>query len=139
LDPARRPPTLARLASRWLTPKRSIALGIRTGERGAGWNPLSGGLTLGRIAREPHGIDLGPLQPCLPQRLWSRDKRIELVPALLRDDLHRLAATFTDVPADTPRSAHQQFLVAQQPADGQRPAALYAADPSDRCRVTVAN
>jgi anaerobic selenocysteine-containing dehydrogenase len=114
LDPARRPPTLARLASRWLTPKRSIALGIRTGERGAGWNPLSGGLTLGRIAREPHGIDLGPLQPCLPQRLWSRDKRIELVPALLRDDLHRLAATFTDVPTDTPRGSERMSLIGRR-------------------------
>lgn len=114
LDPARRPPTLARLASRWLTPKRSIALGIRTGERGAGWNPLSGGLTLGRIAREPHGIDLGPLQPCLPQRLWSRDKRIELVPALLRDDLHRLAATFTGVPTDTPRGSERMSLIGRR-------------------------
>jgi anaerobic selenocysteine-containing dehydrogenase len=114
LDPARRPPALARLASRWLTPKRSIALGIRTGERGAGWNPLSAGLTLGRIAREPHGIDLGPLQPCLPQRLWSRDKRIELVPALLRDDLHRLAATFSDVPADPPSGSERMSLIGRR-------------------------
>ncbi len=114
LDPARRPPALARLASRWLTPKRSIALGIRTGERGAGWNPLSAGLTLGRIAREPHGIDLGPLRPCLPQRLWSRDKRIELVPALLRDDLHRLAATFTDAPVDTLRGSDRMSLIGRR-------------------------
>lgn len=114
LDPARRPPALTRLASRWLTPKRSIALGIRTGERGAGWNPLSAGLTLGRIAREPHGIDLGPLQPCLPQRLWSRDKRIELVPALLRDDLHRLAATFSDVPADPPSGSERMSLIGRR-------------------------
>ena len=114
LDPARRPPALARLASRWLTPKRSIALGIRTGERGAGWNPLSAGLTLGRIAREPHGIDLGPLQPCLPQRLWSRDKRIDLVPALLHDDLHRLAATFTDAPVDTPRGSDRMSLIGRR-------------------------
>ncbi len=114
LDPARRPPALARLASRWLTPKRSIALGIRTGERGAGWNPLSAGLTLGRIAREPHGIDLGPLRPCLPQRLWSRDKRIDLVPALLHDDLHRLAATFTDAPVDTPRGSDRMSLIGRR-------------------------
>ena len=114
LDPARRPPALARLASRWLTPKRSIALGIRTGERGAGWNPLSAGLTLGRIAREPHGIDLGPLQRSLPQRLWSRDKRIDLVPALLRDDLRRLAATFTDAPTDTPRESDQMSLIGRR-------------------------
>jgi anaerobic selenocysteine-containing dehydrogenase len=114
LDPARRPPALARLVSRWLTPKRSIALGIRTGERGAGWNPLSRGLTLRRIAREPHGIDLGPLQRSLPQRLWSRDKRIDLVPALLRDDLRRLAATFTDAPADTPRESDRMSLIGRR-------------------------
>ena len=114
LDPARRPPALARLASRWLTPKRSIALGIRTGERGAGWNPLSAGLTLGRIAREPHGIDLGPLQRSLPQRLWSRDKRIDLVPALLRDDVRRLAATFTDAPVDTPRGSDRMSLIGRR-------------------------
>ena len=108
LDPARRPAALTRLATRWLTPKRTIALGIRTGERGAGWNPLSDGLTLGRIAREPHGIDLGPLQPSLPQRLWTPNKRIDLVPTLLRQDLSRLADTFADVQAE---------VTADKPAD----------------------
>lgn len=114
LDPARRPPALTRLATRWLTPKRTIALGIRSGERGAGWNPLSGGLTLSRIAREPHGIDLGPLQPSLPQRLWTQDKRVHLVPTLLREDLHRLVATFTPVPAEAEQAADRMRLIGRR-------------------------
>ena len=114
LDPARRPPMLARLANRWLTPKRTVALGIRTGERGAGWNPLSGGLTLGRIARSPHGIDLGPLQPSLPQRLWKPDKRIELVPALLRQDLARLTAAFAQPPSPAAQPSDRMSLIGRR-------------------------
>ena len=90
IDPARRPPLAKRLLSRWLTPRRSIALGIRLGPRGAGWNPFAGKLSLGRILRHPHGIDLGPLEPCLPARLQSRNARIDLLPQALVADLERL-------------------------------------------------
>lgn len=89
-DRSRRRPWLERLRSRWLTPRRAIALGLRFGPYGAGWNPLGGGLTLAKVAAAPHGIDLGPLQPCLPDRLFTRDKTIALVPPVLRDDLSRL-------------------------------------------------
>jgi anaerobic selenocysteine-containing dehydrogenase len=89
-DPARRAGWAARLMSRWLTPKRSVALGIRLGSRGAGWNPFSRGLTLSKIAAQPHGLDLGPLEPCLPQRLKTPGRRIDLAPAPLVADLQRL-------------------------------------------------
>jgi len=90
-DPARRPGWAARLTSRWLTPKRSVALGIRLGSRGAGWNPFSRGLTLSKVAAHPHGLDLGPLEPCLPQRLKTPDRRIGLAPQALVADLQRLS------------------------------------------------
>ena len=90
-DPARRPGWVARLTSRWLTPKRSVALGIRLGSRGAGWNPFSRGLTLSKVAAHPHGLDLGPLEPCLPQRLKTPDRRIGLAPQPLVADLQRLS------------------------------------------------
>lgn len=90
IDPVRRPAFIKRRLARWLTPKRSIALGLRLGPRGAGWNPFSGKLTLSRLLRHPHGIDLGPLEPCLPDRLQSRDGRIRLLPAVLVTDLERL-------------------------------------------------
>lgn len=89
-DPARRGSLKQRLASRWLTPRRTLALGLRLGPHGAGWNPLSGGLTLSRLARQPHGVDLGPLEPCLPGRLATPGRRIDLAPAPLVGDLVRL-------------------------------------------------
>ena len=92
LDPARRPGLSSRLLSRWLTPKRSVALGIRLSGRGAGWNPFSRGLTLSKVAAQPHGIDLGPLEPCLPGRLKTPARRIDLAPKTLVADLQRLSA-----------------------------------------------
>ena len=90
LDPARRASLRERLLGRWLTPRRSVALGIRLGGRGAGWNPLARGLTLGKVLRQPHGIDLGALEPCLPNRLQTRNRRIDLAPQPLLADLARL-------------------------------------------------
>src|ERR1019366_6708120 len=50
------------------------------------------GLSLKRLLREPHGVDLGPLVPCLPGRLRTEDKRIHLAPTELVADLPRLEA-----------------------------------------------
>lgn len=47
------------------------------------------GLSLDQLTDQPHGIDLGPLQPCLPQRLFIPDKRIPLAPEALLQDLAR--------------------------------------------------
>jgi anaerobic selenocysteine-containing dehydrogenase len=38
------------------------------------------GLTLKKVIAEPHGIDLGPLQPMLARRIFTRDRRIQLMP-----------------------------------------------------------
>jgi len=89
-DLKRRPGLVDRLRSRWLTPERVLALGLRFGPRGAGWNPLSKGLNLSRLARLPHGIDFGPLEPCLPGRM-AVGTRIQLAPELLVADVERLA------------------------------------------------
>ncbi|HTM20094.1 MAG TPA: molybdopterin-dependent oxidoreductase [Kofleriaceae bacterium] len=50
------------------------------------------GLTLSRLQAQPHGVDLGPLQPRLPDYLYSRDKRIDLAPRIYQQDLPRLLA-----------------------------------------------
>jgi len=38
----------------------------------------------------PHGIDLGDLQPSLPHRLFTKDKKIDLAPEIFINDLKRL-------------------------------------------------
>lgn len=48
------------------------------------------GMSLDRLKEAPHGIDLGPLKPCLPQRLFTKDKKIQLAPELLTSDIERL-------------------------------------------------
>ncbi len=37
-------------------------------------------MTLDKLKKSPHGLDLGELQPCLPQRLFHKDKRLQLTP-----------------------------------------------------------
>jgi anaerobic selenocysteine-containing dehydrogenase len=57
-------------------------------------------LSLERLEGAPHGIDLGALEPRLPERLFTPDRRIRLVPPVLEADLVRLDA----VPAAGPAS-----------------------------------
>jgi anaerobic selenocysteine-containing dehydrogenase len=47
-------------------------------------------LTLDKLLENPHGIDLGPLQPRIPQILKTRSGRIELLPEPIAADLPRL-------------------------------------------------
>jgi anaerobic selenocysteine-containing dehydrogenase len=51
----------------------------------------SHGLDLKKLRNNPHGIDLGPLQPCLPERLFTADKTIHLAPPALVTELKNLA------------------------------------------------
>ncbi len=39
-------------------------------------------LDMKKLKHNPHGIDLGPLQPCLPGRLFTPDKMIDLAPEI---------------------------------------------------------
>ncbi|GAA2519002.1 molybdopterin oxidoreductase family protein [Streptomyces gobitricini] len=47
-------------------------------------------LTLDRLREHPHGIDLGPLEPRVPQVLKTRSGRVELLPEPIAADLPRL-------------------------------------------------
>ncbi|MFJ8751242.1 molybdopterin oxidoreductase family protein [Streptomyces sp. NPDC102441] len=57
------------------------------------------GLTLEQLLARPHGIDLGPLEPRVPQVLRTRSGRIELFPAPIAADLPRLRASLGARPA----------------------------------------
>ena len=48
------------------------------------------GLSINKLKKHPHGIDLGPLQSCLPERLPGSDKTINLVPNHFMKDIARL-------------------------------------------------
>ena len=65
------------------------------------------GLTWRALRRHPEGVDLGPLRPCLPERLQTPDKRVDLTPALVVDDLARLRASLES----TPTTAADELLL----------------------------
>ena len=51
----------------------------------------SHGLDIKKLKKNPHGIDLGPMQPCLPERLFTVDKHIELAPDICLAEMQQLA------------------------------------------------
>jgi anaerobic selenocysteine-containing dehydrogenase len=51
------------------------------------------GLTLAALRKHPHGLDLGPLEPRLPGRLFTPGKRIRLIDEIYVSDLERLRAS----------------------------------------------
>lgn len=67
-----------------VTPSQVLDLGLQSGPYGGQ------GLSLAKLQAEPHGVDLGPLQPRLPERLFTADQKINLVPELFGQDLPRL-------------------------------------------------
>ena len=65
-------------------PMDLMALGLARG---------GSGLTVEQLAQAPHGLDLGPLRPSLLTRLETASGCIECAPALMLEELTRLAAT----------------------------------------------
>ncbi|MBX7431261.1 molybdopterin-dependent oxidoreductase [Mycobacterium sp. Y57] len=81
--------------------ERRLDMMLRLGAYGDAFGSRPDGLTLARLKAAPHGIDLGPLQPRLPDLLRTPSGRIELAPpelvadaARLRDALGRRADGF---------------------------------------------
>ena len=80
----------------FLGPERMLDLALRFGPYGAKVNPFSKGLTLRKLKKAVHGIDLGPLKPCLPARLRTADKRIDLAPEAIVKDVERVKSKFRE-------------------------------------------
>lgn len=90
-----------RFVKQFFGPERILDLGLRFGPYGAGLKPSLNGLTLRKLKQSPHGIDLGPLTPCLPGRLRTPDKCIELAPEVFVKDLERVRVKLLDAAADS--------------------------------------
>ena len=58
-------------------------------------------LSLKKLKKAPHGLDLGPLEPRLPKRLGHTDKRVHLAPAEYLADLARLEKKHASPPASS--------------------------------------
>ena len=78
----RRVPTLP-------TPREVLDVGLRSSGHQ---------LTLADVEAAPHGVDLGPLEPRLPDRLFTEDRRIHCAPAKCVEDLERFRAALGERP-----------------------------------------
>ncbi|WP_432175452.1 molybdopterin oxidoreductase family protein [Streptomyces sp. Tue6028] len=79
-------------------PERRLDMMLRLGPYGDGFGVRPDGLTLEKLLAHPHGIDLGPLGPRLPQPLKTRSGKVELLPRPLADDLPRLREALAQRP-----------------------------------------
>jgi anaerobic selenocysteine-containing dehydrogenase len=73
-------------------PERLLDLLLRAGPYGDRFGEDPEGLTLDRLEAAPHGIDLGPLEPRLPDALRTRTGKVELAPEPILADVPRLEA-----------------------------------------------
>lgn len=73
-------------------PARIAELAIQAGPYGLLRRGLRSGVTVGRLRRSEHGIDLGPLQPRLPGALTTKDSRVALAPVVFLEEARRLDA-----------------------------------------------
>ncbi|HKP21660.1 MAG TPA: molybdopterin oxidoreductase family protein [Thermoleophilaceae bacterium] len=73
-------------------PERVLDFLVRVGPYGDGFGADPDGLTLDVLEQSPHGVDLGPLEPRLPDMLRTASGKIELAPEAIVGDMDRLRA-----------------------------------------------
>ena len=78
---------------------RAVDFLLRTGPWGEGFGANPDGLSLAKLAANPHGIDLGPLEPRLAEVLATPSGKIELAAEPIAEDVARLRATLSQGPS----------------------------------------
>jgi anaerobic selenocysteine-containing dehydrogenase len=91
--------------------ERVLDLALRAGPYGDQFGMKPDGLNLDKVQAAEGGIDLGALEPRLPDVLRTPSGKIELAPAMLIDDLMRPAA-------DLPRSTSELVIVGRRQLHG---------------------
>jgi anaerobic selenocysteine-containing dehydrogenase len=88
-----------------------LDFGIRMGPHGlnGGRKNRADGLTLKRLKAQPHGVDLGALQPCLKDRIATPNRKISLIHDHFLADLPRARAVMT-----APLNGHDLLLIGRR-------------------------
>ena len=73
---------------------------LRTGPHGDAFGANPDGLSLQKLRDNPHGIDLGALEPRLPDALQTPEKRIDLFAGPFLEELARLEARVVEWAGD---------------------------------------
>jgi len=75
-----------------ITPEMILDMELKSGPYG------EQGMSLQKLIDNPHGVDIGPLMPCIEARIKTAEGKVYLLPQLYADDLPRLNAVM-DKPA----------------------------------------
>src|SRR5438445_782653 len=89
----RDPDELLRALSSRRGAERILDLMLRSGPYGDGFGADPSGLSLEVLEEAPHGVDLGPLQPRIPEVLRTASGKIELAPEPIVGDVARLRSS----------------------------------------------
>ena len=81
-------------------PERLLDFLLRSGPYGDSFDSEREGLSLAALEANPHGVDLGPLAPRIPDVLRTPSGKIEMAPPLIVADVTRLQAALQNVPRD---------------------------------------
>ncbi len=77
-----------------ITPEMILDMELTKGPYGAQ------GMSLQKLIDNPHGIDIGPLMPCIEERIKTANGKVNLLPQLYVDDLPRLNAVMAQPARD---------------------------------------
>ncbi len=86
----REPDEILALLGERTGPERLVDLMLRTGPYGDGFGANPGGLSLDVLLANPHGVDMGALEPRLPDVLRTPSGMVELAPEPIVEDVARL-------------------------------------------------
>jgi anaerobic selenocysteine-containing dehydrogenase len=82
----------------------AVDLALRAGPYGSGMRWWRDGLTVRKLRQSIHGLDLGPMEPCLPDRLPIRAgrsaRKIDLAPRQVIADMARLRTSMAESPPE---------------------------------------
>ena len=77
-----------------VTPEMILDMELKSGPYG------EQGMSLQKLIDNPHGVDLGPLMPCIEARIKTAEGKVDLFPQLCADDLPRLNAVMAKAARD---------------------------------------
>ena len=102
------------LPFRYLNPRQLLNLALLTGPYGKLRSPKQffSGLNLQKVINSKHGINFGGMKPRIPEVLNTKDKKIQMAPAVFLEGLERVREQLTNLPTD--RQANQFQLIGRR-------------------------
>ncbi|WNV89368.1 molybdopterin oxidoreductase family protein [Umezawaea sp. Da 62-37] len=80
--------------------ERLLDLKLRTGSYGDWFGAVPDGLSMAKLLANPHGVDLGALEPRIPEVLRTPSGKVELCPDPIAADIPRVLDALRDRPDD---------------------------------------